>query len=164
MNTKQMFLAMMMVGALGCASTKKQVTLPAEDTVGVANSGPATKEAPAKEDGERSDASERTVYFDYNSAEIEGQNADRIERIAQTLQAEPDSQVLIEGHADERGSTEFNLALGEKRAMTTKKNLTRYGIPAKRINIISYGEERPAVAGANEAAWANNRRAEIVVE
>ncbi len=71
--------------------------------------------------------------------------------------------MTVEGHADERGTREYNLALGERRANSVKNYLAAKGIPAGRVNVVSYGKERPAVVGSNEAAWSQNRRGVTVV-
>ncbi len=161
MNTKGMLVVVLMVGGVGCATAKKQVQMPIEDTSLAQNSAPATKEAPARAEGERS---LKTVYFGYNSDALDSEYTDNVDNLAKTLQADPSAKVLIEGHCDERGGTEFNLALGERRAVTVKKQLIRYGISDKQLNIISYGEERPAVTGTGEGVWAKNRRAEFSLE
>jgi peptidoglycan-associated lipoprotein len=161
MNTKGMLVAVLLVGGVGCATAKKQVQMPIEDTSLAQNSAPATKEAPARADGERS---LKTVYFGYNSDAIDSEYTDNMDTLAKTLQADPSAKVLIEGHCDERGGTEFNLALGERRAVTVKKHLVRYGISDKQLNVISYGEERPALTGTGEGVWAKNRRAEFSLE
>ena len=83
---------------------------------------------------------------------------------AEWLQANPDTNVIVEGHTDDRGTREYNLALGERRAVAVKNYLISRGVDAERIKTISYGKERPAVVGANEAAWAQNRRAVTVVK
>src|SRR5690606_10258475 len=79
------------------------------------------------------------------------------------LQQNPSSTVQIEGHCDERGTIEYNLALGERRANAAKRYIVRLGVDASRLSTISYGEERPANSGSSESAWAENRRAEFVV-
>jgi peptidoglycan-associated lipoprotein len=86
-----------------------------------------------------------------------------LDRQAAWLRQYPNLQVTVEGHADERGTREYNLAIGDRRATAAKNYLLALGIPADRILTISYGEERPADAGNDEAAWANNRRAVTVV-
>lgn len=161
----QVLWVVLMLGAMGCASTKKPVQVPVEETSTVVqNSAPVEKEAPANADGEPTDSDLRTLYFDYNSSEIPSEYSEKVGKLASKLSAQPDASLLIEGHCDERGSSEFNLALGERRAMSVKKHLKRFGIQDKQVKIISYGEERPAATGDNEGAWAQNRRAELVVE
>jgi peptidoglycan-associated lipoprotein len=78
------------------------------------------------------------------------------------LSAKPDLSVRLEGHADERGSREYNIGLGERRAQAVRQVLMLQGVPATQITTVSYGEERPAVAGSSEEAWERNRRVEIV--
>ena len=101
------------------------------------------------------------IYFEFDRSEIKPEYRPILERKAAWLKAHPEYKVRIEGHCDERGTAEYNVALGEKRALSVKDYLVALGVPAKRISTISYGEERPAVRGQDEAAWAKNRRAEF---
>jgi peptidoglycan-associated lipoprotein len=101
------------------------------------------------------------VYFDFDSSDIKPEYRPLLESKAAWLKANPDSRLRIEGHCDDRGTAEYNLALGEKRAIRVMDYLVSLDIPARRISTISYGEERPAVPGQNEDAWARNRRAEF---
>lgn len=103
------------------------------------------------------------VYFDFDSSDIKPEYRPLLERKAAWLKAYPEFSIRIEGHGDDRGTVEYNLALGEKRAMRVMDYLVNLGVPAKRLSTISYGEERPAVRGQDEAAWAKNRRAEFRV-
>lgn len=100
-----------------------------------------------------------TVYFDYDSHTLSPVARQTLERNAGLLRQEAGLAVIVEGHCDERGSDEYNLALGELRATTVKGYLVTLGVAAERLKAISYGEERPAVSGNDEAAWAKNRRA-----
>jgi peptidoglycan-associated lipoprotein len=101
------------------------------------------------------------IYFDFDRSDIKSEYRAVLERKAAWLKAHPEYRVRIEGHCDERGTAEYNVALGEKRALSVKDYLVALGVPVKRISTISYGEERPAVRGQDEAAWAKNRRAEF---
>ncbi len=103
------------------------------------------------------------VYFEYDSFALTPQAENTLRTKASILRANPALEIRVEGHADERGSTEYNIALGQRRAESVRTFLTGYGIPATRISTISYGKERPAVEGSNEQAWALNRRAEFAV-
>ncbi len=103
------------------------------------------------------------VYFEYDSFELGMDAQDRLREKAEILRANPGIRLRIEGHADERGSTEYNLALGQRRAEAVRTFLGGYGIGADRLATISYGKERPLVEGSGEAAWARNRRAEFAV-
>ena len=104
----------------------------------------------------------RTIYFDYDSSEIKSEYNAVVEAHADFLANHPNVSVTLEGHADERGSREYNLALGERRAKAVERLMTLQGVAAKQLHVTSYGEERPAVEGHNEAAWSKNRRVEIV--
>jgi peptidoglycan-associated lipoprotein len=99
-----------------------------------------------------------TIYFDFDKYNLRADAKEMLKANAQTLKDNPEVAVLIEGHCDERGTVEYNLALGERRANAAKQYLVDMGIAASRIRTISYGEERPADPGHNEAAWAKNRR------
>lgn len=103
------------------------------------------------------------VFFDYDSAELTAEAQRTLERQAAWLKQYGSLSITVEGHADERGTREYNLALGERRAASTKKYLVGLGIPANRVATISYGKERPAVIGSDESAWGQNRRAVTVV-
>ena len=104
------------------------------------------------------------VYFEFDSSDIKPEYRPLLEKKAAWLKANPESRVRIEGHCDDRGTAEYNLALGEKRAIRVMDYLVSLGVPARRISTISYGEERPAVPGENEEAWARNRRAAFRVQ
>lgn len=104
------------------------------------------------------------VFFGYDKFDISADAKTTLEKQANWLKQYANVKIIIEGHCDERGTREYNLALGEKRAMAAKNYLIALGIDASRIQTISYGKERPAVAGSDEAAWAQNRRAVSVVQ
>ncbi len=103
------------------------------------------------------------VYFDFDSAVLSPLATETLDRQGAWLRQFPDNVVTVEGHADERGTREYNLAIGDRRATAVKNYLLALGVESNRILTISYGEERPADAGNNETAWANNRRAVTVV-
>jgi len=103
------------------------------------------------------------VYFDYDRSDIRADSRAVLDRKTQIMRDEANVRIRIEGHADERGSTEYNLALGSRRAEAVRAYITAAGIQASRIEILSLGEDRPADRGRNEAAWSRNRRAETVV-
>ena len=99
------------------------------------------------------------VFFAFDRSDISPEARETLTRQADWLRRYPNVTVTIEGHCDERGTREYNLALGERRAQAAKNVLVALGIPASRISTISYGKERPAVAGSTEEAYAQNRRA-----
>jgi len=103
----------------------------------------------------------KVIYFDYDSYIVKPELQAVIEAHAQFLKSSQRAKVSLEGHTDERGSREYNLALGQKRADAVRQSLTLLGVSAAQIESVSFGEEKPAVAGSDEAAYAKNRRAEF---
>lgn len=103
------------------------------------------------------------VFFDFDKYDLAPTARTTLERQAAWLKQYPQKTVVIEGHCDERGTREYNLALGDRRANATKKYLINLGVQESRIKTISYGKERPAAVGANEAAYSQNRRAVTVI-
>ena len=103
------------------------------------------------------------IYFDFDKSSLTSAAQDNLMRKAAWLRANPDVTVTIEGHCDQRGTNEYNLALGDRRADSSKAFLVDLGIPASRLTTISYGEERPVCGQKNEECWAKNRRANFVV-
>jgi peptidoglycan-associated lipoprotein len=103
------------------------------------------------------------VFFATDSSVINAEAQATLERQAAWLKQYGNVNVVVEGHADERGTREYNLALGERRANAAKNYLVSLGVPANRVTTISYGKERPAVLGSDESSWAQNRRAVTVV-
>jgi peptidoglycan-associated lipoprotein len=104
------------------------------------------------------------VHFEYDAHDIGPSDTSVLDRNAAWLKANPDALVLIEGHTDERGTSEYNLGLGDLRAAAAKRYLMAQGIPAARMVTISYGKERPLCTDPNEACWARNRRAHFVAK
>ncbi|TWJ19502.1 peptidoglycan-associated lipoprotein Pal [Geobacter argillaceus] len=105
----------------------------------------------------------QTVYFDFDSSVLTQASRDTLYGNAEYLLKKYNGTIQVEGHCDERGSDEYNLALGEKRAKAALNYLTTLGVPTNRLSFISYGKEKPADPGHDEAAWAKNRRAEFVI-
>ncbi|HEX5773022.1 MAG TPA: peptidoglycan-associated lipoprotein Pal [Geomobilimonas sp.] len=103
------------------------------------------------------------IYFDFDSFTLSQAARDTLAKNAEILLKKLSGKVQIEGHCDERGSDEYNLALGEKRAKSAMNYLVTLGVPAERLSVISYGKEKPAEPGHDEAAWAKNRRGEFVI-
>ena len=104
-----------------------------------------------------------TVYFGFDSSELAGEAQAILDRQAAFLNVNPTMVVIIEGHADERGTREYNLALGDRRAVAVRDYLLAKGLNAARVRTVSYGKERPAVSGSNEGSWEFNRRAATVL-
>lgn len=129
---------------------------------------PVAYAPPATDDSERR-ARERAlaeirekVFFDFDRYDLKPASRETLQRKSEALKVLSDVAILIEGHADERGTIEYNLALGERRANAARQYLIDLGIDPGRMTVVSYGEERPAVEGHNEAAWSQNRRDEFV--
>ena len=104
-----------------------------------------------------------TIHFSYDQYDIDSEARAILDSQARWLAAHPNSRVTIEGHCDERGTREYNLALGDRRANAAKNYLAARGISPSQINTISYGKERPVALGSDEASWAQNRRAVTIV-
>jgi peptidoglycan-associated lipoprotein len=111
--------------------------------------------------GGAADAAQRIVYFDFDSYVVKDDYRPVIEFNAKRLTTNKQRKVVVEGHTDERGGSEYNLALGQKRAEAVAKSLTLLGVADGQVEAVSFGKERPAVQGSDEAAWAKNRRAEL---
>jgi len=120
--------------------------------IGSSRFGPGSQQDLAATAGDR-------VFFDYDQTDIKPEGQQTLQKQAEWLRRYPNIAVTIEGHCDERGTREYNLALGERRANAAKQYLVAQGIPAARVSTISYGKERPDPVGSDEAAWARNRRA-----
>ncbi len=180
-----MTLIALMVAA-GCrGGTKPVETAPPEPTKQEAVEAPAP-EPPVKEvtepfpsepkvEGTEQPIEERvaelnrqgvleTVYFEFDSSELSPEAAAKLKQNADWIEGNPDYTIQIQGHCDERGTIEYNLALGERRANAVKDYLVSLGVDGGRLRTVTYGEEKPADPGHTEAAWAKNRRAEFLIE
>jgi peptidoglycan-associated lipoprotein len=177
---KRVFLAVALAAALaGCASGVKLDDVPVEDKQGTAITTPTTPGPGATPGGgatsrvEPVDATRgardiagptgvgRIVYFDYDSNAIKPEFQPLIEQHARFLKANGSRHVVIEGHTDERGGREYNLALGQRRSEAVRRALELLGVKDSQVEAVSFGKEKPAVPGSDETAWAQNRRAEI---
>lgn len=178
-----MFKRMLTAGAVaavlaGCASGVKLDDVPVEDRSGSAVQAPgavdpaaagrATQSAvtpvqSAERPGDTAGPArvERIVYFDYDSYSIKPEFQNLIETHARFLKANGARKVMVEGHTDERGGREYNLALGQRRAEAVRRALGLLGINDNQVEAVSFGKEKPAAMGSDEASWAQNRRAEI---
>ncbi len=104
----------------------------------------------------------RIIYFEYDSSDVKSEDRTTVEAHAAYLVENPSTIITLEGHADERGSREYNLALGERRAQTVQRQMTLIGASPDQIRTVSYGEERPAVDDHDDYSWSQNRRVEII--
>lgn len=125
---------------------------------------PGPKEQPEPAESAKAEKSLEDIHFDFDRFEIRSGDAKILQDNAGWLKANPNAIATIEGHCDDRGTVEYNLSLGEKRADAARDYLVSLGIDAKRIKTISYGKSKPMDTGQNEEAWAKNRRAHFVVQ
>ena len=170
-STSVALAALAAVLMAGCSSTPLNETpAPVESRTGAAvtpagNSNAQSRVVPvdvAKTDTTALTNLPRIVYFDFDSYVVKDEFRGTVEANAKVLSADRKKKVAIEGHTDERGSREYNLALGQRRAEAVAKQLALLGANGTQVEAVSYGEERPAEPGHDEAAWAKNRRAELV--
>ena len=156
-----LFAMVIIVAAAGC----KRKVKPGEDMDGAMGQGVALGELiPIDEFVEADDASIYSdIHFDYDRSFIKPDAVPTLKMIAEDLASNPSRYLLVEGHCDERGDNEYNVALGERRALRTREYLINLGVGSERIITISYGEEEPFDPRHNEAAWAMNRRAHFKI-
>jgi peptidoglycan-associated lipoprotein len=153
------FAIILLTGILaGCGSNARDDQADGVETGAVADDGAFTGDALGA-DGRP--ASSR-IYFDFDSARVDDNSRETLESHASYLSANPGVKVKLEGHCDERGTREYNLALGERRAKAAAKLMELLGVSKSRIDTTSYGEEKPLEEGHTEAAWSKNRRVEII--
>lgn len=105
--------------------------------------------------------SKQVIYFELDSSQVKQEYVPVVAAHAQYLASHPNQHVILAGHADERGSSEYNIALGEQRAKSVERMMRSQGVTAGQLEIVSYGEEKPAVSGTGESAWQMNRRVEV---
>ncbi len=159
-------------GITGCAHKRPKVSPPpppAEATTGPEANGADSARSGAGVGADDETAgpqagmlAKRTIYFDFDNSEIKGEGTDIVAAHAKYLAANPSARVRLEGNTDERGSREYNIGLGERRAQAVRRALLLQGGSDAQLSTVSYGEERPASAGHDDGAWAKNRRVEIV--
>jgi peptidoglycan-associated lipoprotein len=125
----------------------------------------AAKDAAAKKNAAAlADLNIQNIYFDFDKSNIRTDAREILKANSDIFSKNANAKVVVEGHCDERGTAEYNMALGERRAQETKKYLVNLGIDASRLETVSYGKERPADAGHDENAWAQNRRAQFLLK
>lgn len=183
---RTMAMSLMLTGALllaachGKSAVKEQPTAatavpanPAATTGGTGSGGtsmtPLGADTPAQlaslaQSGNDAPLDERTIYFDFDKSEIKSQYDGIVTNYAKTLSAHPGLKVRLEGNTDDRGSREYNIGLGERRAQAVRQALMLQGVADSQITTVSYGAERPAVEGNDETAWAKNRRVDLVYQ
>jgi peptidoglycan-associated lipoprotein len=157
-----------MMAALVIAGCKKQTKLPpvaeqppVEEAEEIEQPTPESPQVPEEQEVVKKEIEFEMVHFDFDKYNLRPDAIAALNQNAKVLMENPRMRIRIEGHCDERGTVEYNLALGEKRAMAAKEYLVKLGISPSRIEIISYGKERPLDTRSNEQAWAKNRRDEF---
>jgi peptidoglycan-associated lipoprotein len=150
-------------GSVGAVATTTPSSGPATGTVGTGAVDAGSRMAAGDELSDpNSPLAKRTVYFDFDKSDIKPEARQIIEHHAKYLAANPNTHIVLQGHCDERGTREYNLSLGERRARAVQQVMTLQGVAASQLELVSYGEERPVGAGHDESAWALNRRVEFV--
>lgn len=157
---KGLMLALPLVAVAACSSNKN------DDQTDTSNNVPVIEQGPTAEELARQQLEQlkqtNIVYFGFDKYDVTSEYAQLLDAHAAFLRANPSVRITIEGHADERGTPEYNIALGERRANAVKMYLQGKGVSADQLSIVSYGKEKPAVLGHDEAAYAKNRRAVLV--
>jgi len=172
MRVAQMMLIVLMSGLALAACKSKPPTLPdasnapeqtGADTNRAGDSDVSNRGLPADEQAKQAAIAAGTIiYFEYDRAEIKPEFVPIVTAHAKYLNTNSGNKIRLEGHSDERGSREYNIGLGERRAQAVRRALMLQGVTEAQITTVSYGEERPAVQGSDEAAYAKNRRVELV--
>ena len=161
---KVLLIVMMCTVAVACSKkVKEEPAPPPPSTVAPApDTGPVTPGAYTPEDLD-TDAClrQRVVYFDFDSYVVKDEYRPVVEANARALAADRKRRIAVEGHTDERGGREYNLALGQKRAEAVKQRLMLLGVVDSQVETVSFGEEKPRGSGSSEEAWAQNRRADL---
>lgn len=156
-------ITMLAVGACSKKAPEDLPPPPAGTEDGTGGSGVGNAVIPGSQQDFVANVSSDRIFFGFDQYNVDGEDQVTLQSQAQWLQRNPAVRVTLEGHADERGTRDYNIALGERRANAAKNYLASLGIDPSRINVISYGKERPAAVGSTEDAWAQNRRAVTVV-
>lgn len=174
-------MAVLVVGLAGCSSKKAKPTSPdgsvtaTDEAAAGSDRGMKAGEGATGMDAPGADGSAvnvedlnrrgylKDVYFDYDRAEVRTDQREALEHNGTWLRRHPEVTIVVEGHCDERGTAQYNMALGEKRAQTVTDYLVALGIQPSRVQVVSYGKERPFAHGHNERAWTENRRAHFLV-
>lgn len=151
----------LLLSACGTASKQAESDQAAQqDQRGAAQEQAGFKGSPF--DDPSNPLSKRTIYFDFDKSDINPEDREIVLAHARYLAQNPDKKVVLEGHADERGSREYNIALGERRAKSVSQLMLLQGVAKSQVDVISFGEERPVALGHDESAWRLNRRVEIL--
>jgi peptidoglycan-associated lipoprotein len=167
-NRRELFFAViLMIGVLalwGCPKKAEMSAVPEEQPAQAQVEQKAPEKEEAKERAAAAGEELQPIYFDFDKSFVRDDARSVMKANADWLKANPKAKVKIEGNCDERGTIEYNQALGQRRAASAKKYLTDMGISANRISLISYGKEKPVCKQSNEDCWQKNRRDDLVAE
>ncbi|MDH5446614.1 MAG: peptidoglycan-associated lipoprotein Pal [Gammaproteobacteria bacterium] len=147
-------ISSLLVGVTACSGLKKKGS--EEQQMDSTSAGELTGGS------DEANIENRVIYFDFDKSEVKTEFQQLITAHAEYIAGHPDITVVLEGHADERGTREYNIALGERRAKAVKEMLVLQGVAEKQLQVISFGEERPVALGHDESAWSLNRRVELL--
>jgi peptidoglycan-associated lipoprotein len=167
MNRNALLISLLLgASALTACSKKAPEVLPPAPS-GASGAQPSASMAQGAQPGSQADflaqmRGQDTIYFDTDRFNIDSADAAALQAQANWLRQYPQKRAVLEGHADERGTREYNIALGERRANSARNYLVSLGIDATRLSVVSYGKERPVALGSDESSWARNRRAVTV--
>ena len=160
LNVSSLILLISGMLLVGCAEAPPEVAGGSSSTSAISSANGTSQNTEQNKYGDNVNLT--MVYFDFDSSELSVEATQELAQAAKHLQSNPSKSIIVEGHADERGTREYNLALGAKRASSVADFLIANGIDALRIRQVSFGKEQPAEIGSNAAAWSKNRRAVIV--
>ncbi|MDR2853344.1 MAG: peptidoglycan-associated lipoprotein Pal [Burkholderiaceae bacterium] len=164
---KRILYSLALVAFVAGCSSSPDLAKTDSGTSTATDTGAATNVTPVAADNSSENAAgpagvERTVYFDFNRYDVKPEYQSLIDSHGKFLKTNARRHIRIEGNTDERGSAEYNLALGQRRSDAVRRGLSLLGVSDSQVEAVSYGKERPAVEGTGEAVWAKNRRADIV--
>lgn len=155
-------LVFALMATAGCSSSNNAASTGSSNQQPAVSSGPAIKTGYGFDQWQQGPLGD--VFFEFDSADLAPQAEQQLKDNAAWLESNSQQSTIIEGHCDSRGTSEYNIALGERRSSTAKEYLVRLGIASSRLETVSYGEERPFDPAQNDEAWAKNRRAHFVVK
>ncbi len=161
MSKNKLLLSMLCAALLGLSGCASDPSAKSGDGAGAGAGDGATTAGKMSPERMKQLIAKRTVYFEFDSSTLVGENLEVVQAHGQNL-ASSKAKVSLEGHADERGTREYNLALGERRGQSVERVLRALGVGSDRIKVTSFGEEKPVANGHDESAWRQNRRVEIV--
>jgi peptidoglycan-associated lipoprotein len=165
MKTTTGILAAIAIG-VGCSHAKPKTETPATALAPPPRAAPPARQESSEDTSPspaRAEAGADSIYFDFDSARIKQESRSILQEVGKEL-ARNQKKVRIEGNCDERGTTEYNIALGDKRAREAKSYLERLGVSGRRISVVSYGSERPQDTGHDDVAWSKNRRDDFKIQ